>query len=605
MRLCRVEGIRPGMHLAEHIYLDDGRLLAAAGTALTQDGINVIAKQGFTTLVIHEDDPEDIEVPEVISGDLRRDLSVRLRQTYDVVRRRLTSQVDKPPTQILKAIHGSTLQRDFASINLYHWLEPLAETMLVELASVSLIDGLSMWRRADPFQIDHSINVAAASIALAFQIPVSGQRRTELGLGALLHDIGMVFVSSQTAAKEGSLTVAEMSRTLAHPRLGYALLQISSSSVWFISNHVALQHHERQDGQGYPRGLFGTNRIARSEQEMFDPERIVQIAEIAAIAETFEALSTDRPYRRALAAEEVRAKLRSMSGHHLNAELVEVFLRILPAYHTGSIVTLRAGELTGCSGVVMEPTKDHMERPRVRMLWSPKGERIKREDIDLASSDLPSSAIHTVTDGESIFRLEGLTRYTVASVGAVVDPKHPDAFENYSDEDMPAFPAELLMSETALEELEDVGRDSEDRRAKLTAERAVLERIIPQSHPIRRLRASLNPSVVESHLQRYQTDEWPLQQTDPDQVFRLYVVQTIFGYEHERDLMMDVHVNMAFRWFCGFGISEDLYEFRALPEFRNAIGHRLFISIANSLLAEADSVIDEVRPRRRTRTRAR
>ena len=71
--------------------------------------------------------------------------------------------------------------------------------------------------------------------------------------------------------------------------------------MWFISNHVALQHHERQDGQGYLRGLFGTNRTARSEQEMFDPERIVQIAEITAIAETFEALSTDRPYRRALA----------------------------------------------------------------------------------------------------------------------------------------------------------------------------------------------------------------------------------------------------------------------------------------------------------------
>ena len=239
MRLCRVESIRPGIHLAEHIYLDDGRLLAAAGTALTQDGINIISAQGFTTLVIHEDDTEDIEVPEVISGDLRRDLSIRLRQTYDVVRRRLTSQVDKPPTQILKAIHGANLQREFASINLYQWLEPLAETMLVELASVSLIDGLSMWRRADPFQIDHSINVAAASIALAFQIPVSGQRRTELGLGALLHDIGMVFVSSQTAAKEGTLTGR---RDVAHLGASAARLRAAAD---FVQQRVVHQQSHR------------------------------------------------------------------------------------------------------------------------------------------------------------------------------------------------------------------------------------------------------------------------------------------------------------------------------------------------------------------------
>lgn len=72
-----------------------------------------------------------------------------------------------------------------------------------------------------------------------------------------------------------------MARIMAHPPLGYNLLQIGTSTIWFLSNHVALQHHERQDGEGYPRGLYGTNRIDRTKAELFDPERIVMIAEIA------------------------------------------------------------------------------------------------------------------------------------------------------------------------------------------------------------------------------------------------------------------------------------------------------------------------------------
>ena len=295
MRLSRIEGIQPGMHLAEHIYLDDGRLLAAAGTALTQDGINVIKAQGFTTLVVHEDDTEDIEVPEVISGDLRRDLSVRLRQAYDVVRRRLTSQVDKPPTQILKSIHGADLQRDFASINLYQWLEPLAETMLVELASVSVIDGLSMWRRPDPFQIDHSVNVAAASIALAFQIPVSGQRRTELGLGALLHDIGKCAIDNRLLNKAADLSHAERLEFETHSFQTEFIL--SHGNPFRTFGALPSTAEERLDGSGYHR---------RNEQKGLREN-------LLAAANLYDELVFDSPGKPALSAKDATERLTEQS----------------------------------------------------------------------------------------------------------------------------------------------------------------------------------------------------------------------------------------------------------------------------------------------------
>ncbi len=604
MRICSLDSIQPGMFLADPVYLDDGRLLAAAGTALTADGLKILREQGFDSLVVHEEGTDDIEVPELISGELRRDAVVRTRRVFTHLRRRLAPLVDKPPSEILSALHGPKVQRDFVNLKIHQGLESIADGLLVELAGADSLDGLGAMRRVDELQVEHAINVAVASIALSFQIPLAGQRRSELAMGALLQDIGMLFVSPQVAQKEDTLTVAEMSRILAHPRLGYTLLQMTSSNLWFMSSHVVLQHHERQDGQGYPRGLFGTNRIGRSEHELFDAERIVLIAEIAGIAEAFEALGADRPYRKALAPEEVRAALRAMKGHHLNAEFVDAFLKLVPAFQTGSLVEVRAGDHVGCRGIVAKVDRNHLESPLIRILWDPDGNRKSPEDFDVAESDLGSRALRTVTDGDAIYRLDGLTRRTIVGIGIAPGLGEGEDGE-FDDEHMLAFPAELLVPDDAVPGTTEQIEEALGRVSQAYEERPVLERMVPDRHPLRRLRDVLRSDAISARLQEHGLVNVSRELSDPEQMFRLYLLQTIYGYESEADLMVDVHVNMAFRWFCGFGISEELSDRRVISEFRNAIGHRLFISIANSLLAQADSVVEAVRPRRNTRRRAR
>ncbi len=118
--------------------------------------------------------------------------------------------------------------------------------------------------------------------------------------------------------------------------------------------------------------------------------------------------------------------------------------------------------------------------------------------------------------------------------------------------------------------------------------------MVPDRHPLRRLRDVLCPDVISARLQEHGLVNVSSARSDPEQMFRLHLLQTIYGYESAADLMVDVHVNMALRWFCGFGISEELYDHRFMTEFRDAIGHRLFISIANSLLAQTDSVVEAV-----------
>jgi transposase len=242
----------------------------------------------------------------------------------------------------------------------------------------------------------------------------------------------------------------------------------------------------------------------------------------------------------------------------------------------------------------------------VRLLWAPEGERMSPVDVDLTDAELGVKAAFTVTDRESISRLEGLTRHAAVSAGAAPDPMRADDDENLTDEVVPSLPVELLVSDQGMEDLAEAQAAEAVTSAQTDDERLVLDRLVPTKHPLRQLRAALTPELVERFLQEFQSAEWPARASfDPEQMFRLYVLQTIYGHETEAELMMEAHVNRAYRWFCGFGVSEEIWEGRALSEFRNALRQRLFVSIANGLLAQAGSAVEAARPRSRLRRQAR
>ena len=169
----------------------------------------------------------------------------------------------------------------------------------------------------------------------------------------------------------------------AHPTFGFDLLHaIQPNDV--LVNQVALQHHERQDGHGYPRGLTGNNRVSRPK---FGNEgRILLIAEIASVADVYDALASDRPYRGALAPEVVVETLQAMSGTYLNSELLEVFLSAVPLFPVGMTVRVTSGRLVGASGVVAKVNRWALDRPVVRLTRDAANRRIKA-DLDLSGSE--------------------------------------------------------------------------------------------------------------------------------------------------------------------------------------------------------------------------
>ncbi len=157
---------------------------------------------------------------------------------------------------------------------------------------------------------DHSQRVVRYSIAVARRIGVPEREMPELGRGALLHDIGKIGVPDAILLKPGKLDDTEWREMKRHPQIGYDILR----SIDFLktSAEMVLSHQERFDGGGYPRGLAG--------------EQIPIAARIFAIADTYDAMTNHRPYRRALSAEAARDEIARCAGTQFDRRCAEAFL---------------------------------------------------------------------------------------------------------------------------------------------------------------------------------------------------------------------------------------------------------------------------------------
>jgi putative nucleotidyltransferase with HDIG domain len=161
---------------------------------------------------------------------------------------------------------------------------------------------------------DHSQRVVRYTLAIARRIGIPERDLPALGRGALLHDIGKIGVPDAILLKPAKLTPDEWTEMRKHPQIGFEILK----SIEFLgaSAEMVLCHQERFDGRGYPRGLGG--------------EEIPVFARIFAIADTFDAMTTNRPYRRGLPAEAAFTEIRRCSGTQFDPRCAEAFLALDP-----------------------------------------------------------------------------------------------------------------------------------------------------------------------------------------------------------------------------------------------------------------------------------
>ena len=214
----------------------------------------------------------------------------------------------------------------------------------------------------------HSLNVAALSIVMAKSMCMSAREMEDIGVCGMLHDVGKTSLSSEILEKVGPLSETEMEEMRRHTRYGRDIL-ISTKSVMSGAADVAHAHHERPDGKGYPRQL--------------DDDSIPLYAKIVAIAEAYDTMTINQPYRAARSPSDALQELYAQRGKQFDEDLVIRFIDSVGIFPPGSIVEMLNGEI----GIVLSNTSDKL-RPRVILILDPVGEPTAQRIVDLSQMEV-------------------------------------------------------------------------------------------------------------------------------------------------------------------------------------------------------------------------
>ncbi|MBS8240490.1 response regulator [Marinobacter lipolyticus] len=163
----------------------------------------------------------------------------------------------------------------------------------------------------------HVIRMSHFSRLIALEAGMGEAWADTLLNAAPMHDVGKIGIPDAILQKPGKLDAAEWAVMQSHAEIGAEIIGADGSELLNMAREVALSHHEKWDGSGYPRGLQG--------------EAIPIAARIVALADVFDALTSERPYKKAWSVDDAVALIRDQSGHHFDPRLVDAFLRCLPA----------------------------------------------------------------------------------------------------------------------------------------------------------------------------------------------------------------------------------------------------------------------------------
>lgn len=231
----------------------------------------------------------------------------------------------------------------------------------------------------DEYTYYHMMNVCMLSLALGCAVGLTRDQVLALGIGGLLHDVGKVNVPADVLQKSGPLDEEQWRLIQRHPLEGAGMLFGTSDGLYHPAVSVVLEHHSAFDLSGYP-SLSG-----RPHPSM--PARMV------AVADCFDAVTTDRPYRKAEERRQALNILQSESGRGYDPHVVRTFVRLLGVFPVGSLVQLSSGEI----GIVVRNHEQLLARPTIRMVLDASGNVAEPDELDLGQR-LPDGGFRWVVE---------------------------------------------------------------------------------------------------------------------------------------------------------------------------------------------------------------
>ncbi len=335
MKLCSVSELKGGEVLARAIMTSEFRVLLSEETILRADYIQKIEELGITEVYIKEDDQVHTQEVVLLKSDVE-----------NFFRDRVKSILEK-----------HTYSRNDELMELSQTADNIITNILQEEEVVEKIFDIRE-RSSDIYE--HSISICSLATLTALKLKLPKERVHDIGVGCLLHDLGLRYLTIEYADQDiSTLSKIELAEYMKHPVYGYSAVK-NENWISNISKNIILYHHEKLDGSGYP---------LRAKEIPFE-------AQIVNICDTFDEMICGIGCKRLKVYEAVEY-LKTFRGTKYNPEIVDVFLEFTAVYPAGSQVLLSNHSI----GRVIRQNKEFPDRPVVQIIKDKNGKSVNNEDI--------------------------------------------------------------------------------------------------------------------------------------------------------------------------------------------------------------------------------
>ena len=328
-----------------------GRILISRNTLLDAYHIASLIKMGIPGVYIREGE-EDEETSAAKAGEIAIAPSVQReieRQTVkDRAKVNLSESVKARVAEGIQYLYNDTVSESFTSTT-----RSITDDLMKAISDNDAIAvDISALKISDEYTFKHSVDVATMSMIVAKKHGLSRQEVYDLGISGLLHDVGKSKIPNEILNKAGKLTDDEFMMMKQHSLFGYQILKEKDD----LSNSIklgVLQHHEKMNGKGYPMGV--------------PSEKINLFARIISVADIYDALVTERPYKKPFSPRDAIEMIMSLT-EELDIDVMKSFLESVILYPVGTDVELSIGERAR----VIENNSKYVLRPKVIGLKSGK-----------------------------------------------------------------------------------------------------------------------------------------------------------------------------------------------------------------------------------------
>ncbi|MFC1693684.1 HD-GYP domain-containing protein [Candidatus Latescibacterota bacterium] len=354
MRLCSIKDIEDGMVLGKSIFQSNNKLLLGAGYRITSQIKEKLSERGYTHIYVMEQGTDDITPEDVISDEIHIQAKAKLTDTVQKIEDSFQFQ-DLTLSKVRNVIEKGHLK------NVTYDLRKIVEEILKDISEIGAkYLNTVMLKSKDTYFCDHAINITVMAIIVGKKYNFGREELTNLALGTFLHDIGKIIIE-KVACEKGKDDYLYKE----HPTFGYLLLN-NDKSISPIETQIVNQHHENQDGSGFPIGLTGQNIPPTKNGSSRKKGSIFRLAEICCVVDAYDNLVLNPMQDKMLNPHEALKQLIVQAGTVYNKDIIKTLSQVIAVYPVGAyvqIVNMVDPSLIGCYGVVAKVNETDFTKP--------------------------------------------------------------------------------------------------------------------------------------------------------------------------------------------------------------------------------------------------